>query len=70
MKPVRFMGDSLKRIREFPADARRHAGHELEQVQRGGTPRDVKPLISVSPGVEEIRIWDRTGTYRVIYTAR
>jgi phage-related protein len=25
---------------------------------------------SVGKGVEEIRIWDDTGTYRVVYTAR
>ena len=25
---------------------------------------------SIGRGVEEIRLWDETGTYRVIYTAR
>ncbi len=25
---------------------------------------------SIGKGVEEIRVWDDTGTYRVIYTAR
>ncbi|HBB7076142.1 TPA: type II toxin-antitoxin system RelE/ParE family toxin [Legionella pneumophila] len=25
---------------------------------------------SIGKGVEEIRIWDESGTYRVIYTAR
>ena len=25
MKPVRFLGDSLKRLREFPEDVRQHA---------------------------------------------
>jgi phage-related protein len=25
---------------------------------------------SIGKGVEEIRLWDDTGTYRVIYTAR
>ncbi len=25
---------------------------------------------SIGQGVEEIRIWDESGTYRVIYTAR
>lgn len=27
-------------------------------------------MSSIGKGVEEIRIWDDTGTYRVIYTAR
>jgi phage-related protein len=29
LKPVTFHGDSLDRIRDFPQDARRDAGHEL-----------------------------------------
>jgi phage-related protein len=27
-------------------------------------------LPSIGKGVEEIRVWDESGTYRVIYTAR
>lgn len=33
-------------------------------------PDDCKPMPSIGKGVEELRIWDQTGTYRVIYTAR
>jgi phage-related protein len=33
MKVVRFLGDSLKAIREFPRDARQNAGRQLEKVQ-------------------------------------
>ena len=29
-----------------------------------------KPMPSIVKGVEEIRIWDDSGTYRVIHTAR
>lgn len=25
---------------------------------------------SIGPGVEEIRVWDEEGTFRVVYTAR
>jgi phage-related protein len=39
-------------------------------VQRGDQPDDFKPMPSIGKGVEEIRVWDDTGTYRVIYTAR
>jgi phage-related protein len=39
-------------------------------VQRGRQPADFKPMPSLGTGVEEIRVWDDTGTYRVIYTAR
>ena len=70
MKDVEFLGDSLKSIREFPEEARRDAGFQLDRVQRGMKPMDFKPMPSVGRGVEEIRLWDETGTFRVIYTAR
>ena len=70
MKPVRFLGDSLKRPREFPEDARHDAGYQLDKVQRGGQPDDFKPMSSIGKGVEEIRLQDETAAYRVIYTAR
>ena len=57
-------------MREFPEDARHDAGYQLDKVQRGQTPDDCKPMPSIGKGVEEIRIWDNSGTYRVIYTAR
>jgi phage-related protein len=70
MKPVRFLGDSLKCLREFPEDARQDVGYQLDKVQRGAQPDDFKPMPSIGRGVEEIRVWDESGTYRVIYTAR
>lgn len=70
IKPVRFLGDSLKCLREFPSDARQDAGRQLDRVQRGLQPDDFKPMPSVGRGVEEIRVWDQAGTFRVIYTAR
>lgn len=70
MKPIRFLGDSLKCLREFPEDARHDTGYQLEKVQRGEQPDDFKPMPSIGKGVEELRIWDDSGTYRVVYTAR
>lgn len=56
-------------MRAFPEDARREAGHELFQVQRGLEPSDWKPINSVGAGVREIRI--HTGSdYRVLYIAK
>ena len=40
MKAVRFVGDSLDRLREFPLDAKREAGHQLDRVQNGLDPDD------------------------------
>ncbi len=70
MKAIVFVGDSLKRLRDFPDDARHDAGFQLERVQRGERPDDFKPMPSIGKGVEELRVWDDTGTYRVIYLAR
>ena len=70
MKPIRFLGNSLQSLRKFPQDARQDAGYQLEKVQRGEQPDDFKPMPTIGKGVEELRIWDESGTYRVIYTAR
>ena len=70
MKPIVFLGNSLKCLRDFPEDARIDAGYQLGRVQRGIQPLDFKPMPSIGKGVEEIRIWDDNGTFRVVYTAR
>ena len=58
----------MKRVCEFPAQAKREAGHKLDRVQRGLDPTDWKPMTSVGQGVREIRI-RQEGQYRVIYVA-
>ena len=39
------------------------------KVQRGQLPDDFKPMSEIGKGVEEIRIWEETGTFRIIYVA-
>jgi len=70
MKLLRFLGDSLKCLRGFPDDAKQDAGFQLDKVQNGEQPDDFKPMSSVGKGVEEIRVRDDSGSYRVIYIAR
>jgi len=70
IKPVRFLGDSLKRLRAFPEGARHDVGYQIWRVQVGEPAEDFKPMPTIGPGVEEIRVRDVTGAYRVIYTAR
>ena len=70
MKPLRFLGNSLQCLRDFPEDARHDSGYQLDKVQRGEQPNDFKPMPSVGKGVEEIRVTDDSGAYRVIYLAR
>jgi phage-related protein len=70
LKRLVFLGDSKKSLMAFPAAAVRKFGYELKKVQAGESPSDSKPMKSIGPGVEEIRIWVESGTYRVIYLAR
>ena len=69
MKPLSFLGSSLDDLRTFPETARREAGHQLDQVQRGLDPDDWKPMQSIGSGVREVRIRDQAGAFRVIYVA-
>jgi phage-related protein len=67
-KTVAWLGSTLADLRAFPADARRDAGFELRRVQQGLDPDDWKPMLSIGPGVREIRI--HTGLeHRVFYVA-
>lgn len=70
MKPVEFLGDSLEALGRFPRSARRNAGFQLDKIQRGLDPDDWKPLKTVGAGVNEIRVRDTAGSYRVVYIAR
>ena len=68
-KPILWIGDSRKAIREFPDLARQRAGRELARVQEGLAPEDRKPMPSIGLGVSEIRVHVE-GAYRVIYVAK
>jgi phage-related protein len=69
-KRIVFLGNSLKNLRDFPRAAREDCGYQLHKVQTGGHADDFKPMPSVGKGVEEVRVRDEDGIYRVIYTAR
>ena len=70
MKRISFVGRSLNDLKEFPEDAKREAGFQLDKVQRGIEPSDWKPIQTVGMSVREIRIKDDKGIYRVIYVAK
>jgi phage-related protein len=70
IRPVEFRGSSLEDLRAFPEAARREAGHQLDQIQRGREPDDWKPMNTVGRGVREIRIRDAAGAFRVLYVAK
>lgn len=70
MKRLRFRGNAIDDLRAFPNSARREAGYQLDKVQHGQTPTDWKPMPTIGKGVQEIRIRDEAGAFRVIYIAK
>ena len=70
LKPVRWVGDSREQIRGFPDEPRREAGYQLDRVQAGKEPADWKPMPSVGIGVNEIRVREDSGAFRVIYVVK
>ncbi len=70
MKALRWLGNSRKNLQAFPRQAQRKLGFELQRTQKGLVPNDSKPMAAIGTGVEEIRIWVESGTYRVIFVAR
>lgn len=69
-KEIRWVGTAYQDILCFPEGARKEAGHQLGNVQAGLEPDDWKPFDEAGAGIKEIRIWDKTGTYRVMYVAK
>lgn len=70
LKSIVFQGTSLDDLRDFPVQARRDAGYQLDRVQHGYDPDDWKPMPTIGQGVKEIRIRDMTGIFRVVYVAK
>jgi phage-related protein len=70
MKPLSFRGRALDDLRAFPEAARREAGYQLDKLQNEQKPIDWKPMPSIGKGVEEIRLRDEAGAFRVIDIAR
>ncbi|CAD9219880.1 Phage-related protein [Burkholderia cenocepacia] len=68
-KPVVFVGSAPADLRGFPLPARREAGHQIDQVQRGLAPDDWKPMRTIGVGVREIRLRDASGAFRIVYVA-
>lgn len=70
MKSVHFVGTSREDIRKLPDSAQETVGFQLFKVQQGKEPDDWKPMPTVGPGVQEIRVRDERGVFRVFYVAK
>ena len=71
LKPVVWVGSSLRDLRKFPDDVKDHMGYALYVAQRGGRHRDTKILSGFGgAGVVEIIKDYRGDTFRAVYTLR
>ena len=69
MKEAIFHPAARETIRSFPRDVRRELGKAIYDLQRGeilAMPLS-RPMVSIAPGAAELRIRDRSGSYRVFY---
>ena len=65
-RPVVWLGNSKKNIRDFPKGAQKLLGDELQLIQFGGMPKDAKPFKGVGSGVLEIALRYSSAAYRVV----
>jgi phage-related protein len=71
LKPVAWVGTSLKDLREFPALVRDVMGYALYLAQRGGKHPDAKVLSGFGgAGVLEVIRDYRGDTFRAVYTLK
>jgi phage-related protein len=72
MKPALFHPKVRAILRTFPEEVRRELGKAIFDLQKGailGMPLS-KPIPSVGRGVDELRIKDRSGVFRVFYLSK
>ena len=69
MSSAEFHPKARDAIREFPEDVRREFGKIIFDLQKGQKLSMLlsRPMASVGSGVEELRLRDRSGAYRVFY---
>jgi len=71
LRPVIWVGSSLKDLRAFPEPVQDHMGYAVYVAQRGGRHRDTKTLSGFGgAGVVEVIKDFRGDTFRAVYTLR
>jgi phage-related protein len=71
LKPVIWVGTSLRDLREFPAAVQDLMGYALYVAQRGGKHQDAKVLSGFGgSGVLEVINDYRGDTFRAVYTLK
>jgi phage-related protein len=71
LKPVRWIGSSLKDLKSFPPEVKAEVGHALYAAQQGVTDPAAKPLKGFGGvSVMEIVAPFDGNTWRAVYTVR
>jgi phage-related protein len=70
LKPVVWLGDSLRVLRTFPSGVQDEVGYALYLAQCGEKHVSAKPLKGLGPGVLEVVSDHRGDTFRAVYTVR
>lgn len=69
VQPARFHPRAVEAIRTFPQRARHELGEAILELQKGSTlsmPLS-RPMPTIAPGVQELRVGDAAGIYRAFY---
>jgi phage-related protein len=67
LKPIVFHGTSLEDLRSTADAAMQRIGYQLHRLQQGLEPQNWKPMKTIGPGVNEIRVSCNDGAFRVFY---
>jgi len=70
LKPVVWVGDSLRVLRSFPSGVQDEVGYALFLAQRGEKHIAAKPMKGFAAAVLEVVADYRGDTFRAVYTVR
>lgn len=70
LKPVVWLGDSLRALKSFPSAVQDEVGYALFLAQRGEKHLAAKPMKGLGAGVLEVVADHRGNTYRAVYIVR
>jgi len=70
LRPVIWLGNSKANVLEFPREAQKLIGDELQLIQFGGMPKDAKPFKGIGSGIFELALQYARDAYRVVLAVK
>ena len=70
IRPIRWLGNAKRNIQNFPKEAQKTIGSQLQMMQFGGMPKNAKPFKGVGSGVFEIALKHDKEAYRTVLAVR